>query len=254
MVQYYSNISGSAAPIVHADDDVYKASNGAQRRVPRMLARGTYNQFGYDQGLQASFKQVGTSGDWELPVRSHLTFAPSELPSDALLFLCSEQILTQFPSLVQINHYGFDDFFYGDADGDGIIDRLPPNSLSTSTWLLKRTFESHCFQIGPNYLNMTAPPRHKLGWTITINDQSGKWTMTPRGHASVAVVAWFLLCLIPPLTAIITSVSFSKFWLVLFRKTCLTGTAADKLLRSHRKTILCHQDQQVWSSREQDSR
>lgn len=26
---------------------------------------------------------------------------------------------------------GFDDYFYGDADGDGVMDRLPPNSLST---------------------------------------------------------------------------------------------------------------------------
>lgn len=40
--------------------------------------------------------------------------------------------MTRWPSFIQMNVYGFDDFFFGDADGDGVMDRLPPNSLSTS--------------------------------------------------------------------------------------------------------------------------
>ncbi|CED84111.1 alpha--glucan synthase [Phaffia rhodozyma] len=181
MVQYYSNISGSAAPIVHADADY----TGGQRRVPRVLARGTYNQFGYDQGLQASFKQVDDSGNWEMP------------------------LLTIFPTLMQINHFGFDDYFYGDADGDGVLDRLPPNSLT------------------PNYLNLTAPPRNKLGWTIQVNDQTGKWTLEPRGHAWVSLIIWILVCTIPPLTAVITAVSFRKrFYAIKINK---YGVAVSKI-------------------------
>lgn len=40
MVQYFSNISGSAAPVVHADSSDYK---GGERRFPKILARGDFN-------------------------------------------------------------------------------------------------------------------------------------------------------------------------------------------------------------------
>ena len=108
-VQYFSELSGSSAPLVHADSSDYK---GGERRVPKILARGDFNQFGFDQGLASSFKQVGTNGDWELP------------------------IMARWPSFIQMNVYGFDDYFFGDSDGDGVMDRLPPNSLSRSPRLL----------------------------------------------------------------------------------------------------------------------
>lgn len=48
MVQYYSDTSGSAAPVVHADSPDWK---GGERRVPKMLARGSLNSFGFDREL-----------------------------------------------------------------------------------------------------------------------------------------------------------------------------------------------------------
>lgn len=48
------------------------------------------------------------------------------------------EIMATWPSYVQLNVYGNDDYFYGDTDGDGIMERLPPNSAA------------------PNYLNMSA--------------------------------------------------------------------------------------------------
>lgn len=36
--------------------------------------------------------------------------------------------MARWPTYVQLNVYGYDDYFYGDTDGDGIMDRLPPNS------------------------------------------------------------------------------------------------------------------------------
>lgn len=40
--------------------------------------------------------------------------------------------MDRWPSLIQINIFGFDDYFLGDADGDGVMDRLPPNSLAAN--------------------------------------------------------------------------------------------------------------------------
>lgn len=64
-------------------------------------------QFGYDQGVPATFKAT-EDGTWTLPV------------------------MDRWPSLIQVNIFGFDDYFLGDADGDGVIDRLPPNSLTAN--------------------------------------------------------------------------------------------------------------------------
>lgn len=49
--------------------------------------------------------------------------------------------MAQWPSYVQLNVFAYDNLFYGDTDGDGVIERLPPNSVQ------------------PNYVNMTAPPQ-----------------------------------------------------------------------------------------------
>lgn len=49
--------------------------------------------------------------------------------------------MAQWPSIVQVNIFGFDNFFYGDTDGDGVMERLPPNTVA------------------PNYFNMSVPPQ-----------------------------------------------------------------------------------------------
>jgi hypothetical protein len=49
--------------------------------------------------------------------------------------------MAQWPSYVQVNIFAFDNYFYGDTDGDGVIERLPPNTVA------------------PNYLNMSIPPQ-----------------------------------------------------------------------------------------------
>ena len=51
------------------------------------------------------------------------------------------EIMDNWPVYVQLNVFGYVDYFYGDVDGDGVLDRLPPNSAA------------------PNYVNMTAPPK-----------------------------------------------------------------------------------------------
>lgn len=155
IVQYWSKHAGSAGTAVHADANY----DGPQRRFPQLLLRGTFNNWGFDLGLPSHLKNHA-DGDWSMP------------------------IMAAWPSTFQLNVFSFDDYFYGDADGDGVIDRLPVNSLT------------------PNYLNVTMPPRPYLAWELHVNDHTGKWTVKPIGHEASSIIAFVLLVTIPILTAL----------------------------------------------------
>ena len=93
----WSSLAASAYTVVHADRNYNN-----QRRVPQFLARGPFNTWGFDRGV--NFQMENTAdGRWEL------------------------EIMSSWPTYLQLNVFGFDDYFYGDDDGDGIMDRLPPN-------------------------------------------------------------------------------------------------------------------------------
>ena len=116
--------AASAYQVVHADNGY-----SMQRRVPQFLLRGPFNTWGFDSGITSKMTQTADSR-WEL------------------------EIMTTWPTIVEVNVFGFDTYFYGDTDGDGIMDRLPPNSVS------------------PNYLNISAPPKPHLAWTLVIDDKT----------------------------------------------------------------------------------
>lgn len=104
----------SAESIAQADSGY----NGLPRRVPQFLALGAFNQWGDNLGPESQFA-LNSDGLWEL------------------------KIMAAWPSFVQLNVWGINvlDYYYGDTDGDGVLDRLPPNTES------------------PNYCNMSAPVR-----------------------------------------------------------------------------------------------
>ncbi|KAI5452972.1 hypothetical protein NCC49_006506 [Naganishia albida] len=158
-VQYWSEITGSAAHVVQGD----VGYNGI-RRFPQLIARGSFNEWGYDSGAASDLKN--NDGIWTIP------------------------LMASWPTFIQLNVYGYDDYFYGDTDGDGVLDRLPPNAQA------------------PNYLNISVPPSPHLSWTVTINDATGEWYTTPRGHYMVQVILFVLLLVIPPLTAMIAVIVF----------------------------------------------
>jgi alpha-1,3-glucan synthase len=156
----WSQASTSATVVVHADLDY-----STQRRVPQFLARGPFNQWGYDQGISAVMSQSGDS-TWEL------------------------EIMASWPTYIEVNVFGYDNYYYGDVDGDGIMDRLPPNTIA------------------PNFLNMSAPPYPALAWSLAINDQTLQWSLQPRGQASVGAIMYALLLTIPLITGILAVVIF----------------------------------------------
>lgn len=118
----WSALAMSATTVVHADRGYSKP-----RRVPQLLARGPFNQWGFDQGIPAEMSQ-NDAGNWEL------------------------EIMASWPTYVQLNVWGYDDYYYGDVDNDGVLDRLPPNTAA------------------PNYLNMSAPPHPHLAWALIVDD------------------------------------------------------------------------------------
>ncbi|KAG5635486.1 hypothetical protein H0H81_011072, partial [Sphagnurus paluster] len=161
MVQYWSSAVMSVAHVVHAD----AAYSGPQRRVPQFLARGPFNNWGFDQGISSLMTQ-NPDGRWEL------------------------EIMASWPTYVQLNVWGFDDYYYGDTDGDGVLDRLPPNTVA------------------PNYLNMSAPPRPHLAWSLIVDDSTMTWTLQPRGQSSVGAIMYALLLAIPLITGTLAVVIF----------------------------------------------
>ncbi|KAF8197459.1 modular protein with glycoside hydrolase family 13 and glycosyltransferase family 5 domains [Pholiota molesta] len=82
----------SAAHMIHAD----YGWSGMPRRVPQFLTRGPFNNWGFDSGISNLMTQ-NSDGLWEL------------------------EIMATWPTYVQLNVWGFDDYFYGDSDGDGAV-------------------------------------------------------------------------------------------------------------------------------------
>lgn len=161
MMQYWSEHSKSVSHVVHAD----AKWGGYQRRVPQLMARGPFNDWGFDLGVPYQMEH-DENGKWVL------------------------EIMASWPTYVQLNVFGFDDFYYGDGDDDGVLDRLPPNTVA------------------PNYLNMSAPPKPHLAWSLIVDDATMTWSLKPRGQSSIAATMYGLLLSIPLITGTLAVLIF----------------------------------------------
>lgn len=157
----WSSAASSATAVIHADVNY----SGKPRRFPQLLARGPYNTWGFDSGLVSTMEQ-NSDGLWEL------------------------EIMAIWPTYVQLNVWGFDDYYYGDVDGDGVLDRLPPNTNA------------------PNYVNMSAPPTPHLSWSLVVDDATMQWTLVPRGQSWVGATMYALLLAIPIITGTLAVLIF----------------------------------------------
>lgn len=111
------------------------------------------------------------------------------------------EVMDTWPSYIQLNVFGFDNYFYGDMDGDGVMDRLPPNSAS------------------PNYLNLSVPPLPHLSWNVVVDDATLTWSLEPRGFSVVAATMYALLLAIPLITGVMAVLVFRwSFYGIRFNK------------------------------------
>lgn len=163
-VEYYTRLGGSSDHIQQADTGVKYS-----RRFPHMFLNGPYNQYGFDAGLDNEMK---LSGDAEWTHHWMVEWSPSG-------------------AVAQVNVWGVNPdgkpdqtFVMGDADGDSVLDRLPPSSLSAVV------------------LNVTEqPPKPHLGWRFVIHDGSLRFTIHPSGNMWVQLILYILLWTVPVLTA-----------------------------------------------------
>jgi alpha-1,3-glucan synthase len=181
ILQYWSRVTGSSDHIQHADANY----DGHPRRFPHLFAHGPYNQFGFDSGIKSAF-DLANDGKWRL------------------------HIMTEWPSVAQVNVWGMNPdgkpdagFVFGDVDKDGIMDRLPPDSLAK------------------NVLNMsTLPPRPYLAYRIEVDDTTMAYKLVYMGNRFVQLILFTLLWSLPVVTAAISIWIYKgAFYGVKFNKT-----------------------------------
>ncbi|GIZ44984.1 hypothetical protein CKM354_000816800 [Cercospora kikuchii] len=163
-VQYWSRLAGSSAHFVEGD---VVGSDSPPRRFPHLFLHGSFNQFGYDSGLDNEMSQLD-NGTWYF------------------------DFMDEWPSQFQINVWGMADdgspdvsMAYGDVDNDTVLDRISPVSLQKA--------QTNITNDGPNG---TA-----LAWRILFNDGDLRYYMVPVGNRYLQLVLWILLAIVPILSA-----------------------------------------------------
>ncbi|KAL4979952.1 hypothetical protein BDW66DRAFT_147863 [Aspergillus desertorum] len=178
-VEYWSKLTGSSSYVQEGDYDTKH-----QRRFPHLFFNGPYNQDGYDAGLDNEVKQ-DSDGYWKYRLR------------------------VEFPAQGQLNVWGINpdgkldqSFVFGDLDSDGVLDRMPPSSLSSLS------------------IDVTErPPPSFLSWDLWINDGTMSIHFQPTGSRTIQMVVYFLLWLVPLVTAIGCVYAFMKsFYQVKFNQ------------------------------------
>ncbi|UZJ55651.1 hypothetical protein CBS101457_004971 [Exobasidium rhododendri] len=199
-VEYFNRMTGTSDIVQEGD---LQNDKEAARRFPHLFWNGPYNQYGYDAGLENEFHLV-SDGQWQ------------------------HQFMTEWPAIAQVNVWGLNPdnqpdqtHLLGDIDGDSVLDRLPPSSLS------------------PTLINITAPPmKPSLAWTIEINDATKRFALVSSGSMNTQIVLFALLWAIPIITGLLAVFVFMKgFYQVKFNKVGITADHAflpvlvkDKLL------------------------
>lgn len=190
-VEYWSRFTGSSDYVQEGDGPDWKMV----RRFPHLFFNGPFNEYGYDSGLANVVKQ-DSDGVWKF------------------------RFMAEWPAQGQLNVWGINpdgqpdqSYIYGDSDGDSILDRLPPSSLSVTT------------------INITRHPPHPyLAWRIHLDDATMRFKLMPAGSQYTQIALFILLWVIPILTATTTAYVFKKtFYRIRFNQ---VGVSEKKTLIS----------------------
>lgn len=165
MVQYWNKITGSSDHFQHGDTG---RESLPPRRFPHFWVQGSFNQFGYDSGYRSQMRMNNKNGRWEY------------------------DFMAEWPAQLQLNAWGVNPDgrpdqtqVYGDIDGDGVLDRIPPTSLLT------------------NFINFSnPPPSPHVAYRLSLDDGSLRFYATPVGSWRAQLAIFLLLGLIPLATAI----------------------------------------------------
>ena len=181
--EYFSRLGGSSDHIQQGD----LGKGVKQRRFPHMFLNGPYNQYGYDAGLN---NEMSLSGDSEWSHHWMVEWSNNG-------------------TLAQINVWGMNPdgkpdqtMIMGDADGDSVLDRLPPSALSAVV------------------LNVTKPPpKPHLGWRVVVDDGTMRFKVLPSGSMWTQIILYILLWTVPVITAAFSSWLYAQsFYKVKFNE------------------------------------
>jgi alpha-1,3-glucan synthase len=185
ILHYWSAMTGSSDHVQHADLDDY---NSWPRRWPHVFTEGSWNQYGYDSGL-ANQMRLDSNGFWEF------------------------RWMADWPTQVIVNVWGMNpdgapdkSAAFGDVDGDGVLDWLPPDSLAQ------------------NVINFTnVPTGGCLGFELLVNDADLRYYVKPTGSATIQMVVAIVIGLVPIITGILGIYIFQAgFYGVKFNETGLS--------------------------------
>jgi alpha-1,3-glucan synthase len=165
ILHYWSAMTGSSDHVQHADLNDY---DFWPRRWPHVFIEGGWNQYGYDSGL-ANQMNLGSNGFWEF------------------------RWMADWPTQVIVNVWGMNpdgapdkSAAFGDVDGDGVLDWLPPDSLAQ------------------NVINFTnVPAGGYLGFELFVNDADLRYYVKPTGSAIIQIVVAVVVGLVPIITGIL---------------------------------------------------
>lgn len=172
-VEYWSRLTGSSDYVQEGDSADWNPA--IHRRFPHLFFNGPFNKYGYDAGLDNIVKQ-DSDGIWKF------------------------RFVAEWPAQGQLNVWGINpdkqpdqSYIYGDSNGDSILDRLPPSSLSVTS------------------INITQhPPDPHLAWGIHLDDSNLRFKLVPTGSKYVQMALFFLLWIVPGVTASVCAFVFMK--------------------------------------------
>lgn len=205
IVQYWSQLLGSSSYQQQGDLDW----EGGARRFPHMWASGPFNQYGYDAGLTSEIKHTGESF-WEF------------------------HYMDEWPAYFQLSVWGMnpdgmpdESFVYGDVDGDGILDRMPPSSLTETD------------------INITeAPARPHLAYRLVIQDSTFKYGLEPVGNMWLQLMVYIMLWILPVISALAAVQAFKRsFYKIKFNEVGVSqGSTLALLAKKARSTFFNEKD------------
>lgn len=185
IMNYWSSTTGSSDHVQHADLDW---GHLPPRRWPHAFIHGSWNQYGYDQGLENTMSQ-DSDGLWKFNL-------DAEWPTNLII------------NVWGMNPDGLPDKSqaFGDINGDHVLDFVPPNSLST------------------NVINVsTVPSKRYLGYQIIVNDANYRYQIIPAGSVLTQAGLAVILALVPVITGILGIWAFKKsFYHVKFNEVGMT--------------------------------
>lgn len=191
IVQYWSRMAGSGDHIQQGD--LVKSSSQQPRRWPHAFIFGTWNTWGYDDGLDNS-----------MSLRSPATDDGNATGSNWVFDLAAE-----WPTHIQVNVWGMNPnglpdktMEFGDVDGDGVLDWLHPDTLAD------------------NVINITSGPgMPHIGWKLLVNDGNYNYRLVPTGSGRYQLALSVLLALVPLLTSCLAIWAFkSSYYQVKFNQ------------------------------------